>query len=51
LSPEERLAALVASLESVGVSCLVMGGHKVFCQNRDRADKEAIRAAQRDGAR
>jgi hypothetical protein len=29
LNPEERLAAIVAALESVGLSCLVMGGHAV----------------------
>jgi hypothetical protein len=29
LNPKERLAALVAALESVGLSCLVMGGHAV----------------------
>lgn len=29
MTPEERLAALVAALESVGLSCLVMGGHAV----------------------
>jgi hypothetical protein len=29
LSPEERLAAIVTALESVGLSCLVMGGHAV----------------------
>ena len=27
--PEERLAAIVASLESAGLTCLVMGGHAV----------------------
>ena len=29
MNPEERLAAIVAALESVGLSCLVMGGHAV----------------------
>ena len=29
MSPEERLASIVSSLESVGISCLVMGGHAV----------------------
>lgn len=29
MTPEERLAAIVTALESVGVSCLVMGGHAV----------------------
>jgi hypothetical protein len=29
LNPEERLATIVAALESVGLSCLVMGGHAV----------------------
>jgi hypothetical protein len=29
LNPEERLAAIVSALESVGVSCLVRGGHAV----------------------
>jgi hypothetical protein len=29
LSSEERLAAIVGALESVGLSCLVMGGHAV----------------------
>jgi hypothetical protein len=29
LNPEERLAAIVVALESVGLSCLVMGGHAV----------------------
>ena len=29
MNPEERLAAILASLESVGLSCLVMGGHAV----------------------
>ncbi len=29
MSPEERLAAIVAALESVGLCCLVMGGHAV----------------------
>ena len=27
MNPEERLAAIVTALESVGLSCLVMGGH------------------------
>lgn len=29
MNPEERLAAIVTALESVGLSCLVMGGHAV----------------------
>jgi len=29
LNPDERLAAIVTALESVGLSCLVMGGHAV----------------------
>jgi len=29
LNAEERLAAIVTALESVGLSCLVMGGHAV----------------------
>ena len=29
MNPEERLAAIVAALESVGLSCLVLGGHAV----------------------
>ncbi len=29
MNPEERLAAIVAALDSVGLSCLVMGGHAV----------------------
>jgi hypothetical protein len=29
LNPEERLAAIVAALESVGLPCLVLGGHAV----------------------
>jgi hypothetical protein len=29
LNPEEQLAAIVASLEAVGLSFLVMGGHAV----------------------
>jgi hypothetical protein len=29
VNPEERLAAIVSALESVGLSCLVMGGHAV----------------------
>jgi hypothetical protein len=29
LSPEERLATIVAALEAAGVECLVMGGHAV----------------------
>jgi hypothetical protein len=29
LNPEQRLAAIVTALESVGLSCLVMGGHAV----------------------
>lgn len=29
MSPEERLAAIVAALEAAGVVCLVMGGHAV----------------------
>lgn len=29
MSPEERLAAIVTALESVGLTCLVMGGHAV----------------------
>ena len=29
MTSEERLAALVAGLHSVGASCLVMGGHAV----------------------
>lgn len=29
MNPEERLAAIITSLEAVGLSCLVMGGHAV----------------------
>jgi hypothetical protein len=29
LNPDERLAAIGAALESVGLSCLVLGGHAV----------------------
>jgi hypothetical protein len=29
MTPEERLAAICRSLESVGLSCLIMGGHAV----------------------
>lgn len=29
MNPEERLAAILTALESVGLSCLVMGGHAV----------------------
>ena len=29
MNPEERLAAVVTALESIGLSCLVMGGHAV----------------------
>jgi hypothetical protein len=29
LNPDERLAAIALALESVGLSCLVMGGHAV----------------------
>lgn len=29
MSPEERLGEIITALESVGVSCLVMGGHAV----------------------
>jgi hypothetical protein len=29
VTPEERLAGIVSALESVGLSCLVMGGHAV----------------------
>lgn len=29
MNPEDRLAAIVAALESVGLSCLIMGGHAV----------------------
>lgn len=29
MNPEERLAAIVTTLEAVGVACLVMGGHAV----------------------
>ncbi len=29
MNPDERLAAIVVALESVGLSCLVMGGHAV----------------------
>lgn len=29
MNPEERLAAIVTALESVALSCLVMGGHAV----------------------
>ena len=29
MNPEERLTVVVAALESVGLSCLVMGGHAV----------------------
>jgi hypothetical protein len=29
LNPEERLAAIIAALEEVGLSCLVMRGHAV----------------------
>jgi hypothetical protein len=29
VSPEERLALIVASLEAVGLTCLVLGGHVV----------------------
>ncbi|HEV3080196.1 MAG TPA: hypothetical protein VGY66_10470 [Gemmataceae bacterium] len=29
MNPEERLASIVTALESVGLSCLVMGGHAV----------------------
>src|SRR5262249_46295297 len=29
VNPEERLASIVSALESVGLTCLVMGGHAV----------------------
>jgi len=29
VTPDERLAAIITALESIGVSCLVMGGHAV----------------------
>lgn len=30
MTPEERLAGIIAALEAVGISCLVMGGHAVW---------------------
>ncbi len=29
MNPEERLAAIAQALESVGLACLIMGGHAV----------------------
>jgi hypothetical protein len=53
MSPDVRLAEIVAALEVAGVRCLVMGGHAVrtlveavrrqyrlAAQAADRADKE-----------
>ena len=36
MNPEERLAAIGAALESVGLFCLVMGGHAVRFYGRQR---------------
>jgi len=36
MTPEQRLGDLVTALESVGVSCLVMGGHAVRFYGRSR---------------
>ena len=49
MNPEQRLAAIIGALKSVGVSCLVMGGHAVRYYGLSRHTNDFDLTLARDG--